>query len=190
VTTFQNSERSLIPSVEGVKPLVAVGAAAGLTVLGVLIDLVRAGTLGILFTVLYVAGCVLGAVWVRRDGLFGPTVAPPLLLAVAVPTVALLVGTSKPGAGMAQRLLVVGAPLVNAFPMMAWATGLVLAIAIFRLFTQREPRRDPGVRSRPAPGEERAVDRVAARSAAKKGARPGRDAARGEGRTSGSPRRS
>jgi hypothetical protein len=129
--------RSLMATVLGVNPAVAVGVAAALTAVGVAIDLLRVGTLSTAFTVCYLTGCVLATAWVRRSGLFWPMVAPPLLMAVAVPVVVLVAGTPRPGAGIAQRLLVIGAPLVNGFPMMAWTTGLVLALGLFRLVTQR-----------------------------------------------------
>jgi uncharacterized protein DUF6542 len=32
---------------------------------------------------------------------------------------------------------VIGAPLVNAFPVMAWATGAVLALGLLRIVLQR-----------------------------------------------------
>jgi hypothetical protein len=155
-------DRSLMATVLGVSPLVAVAVAAGLTALGVAVDLARLGTLGTVFTVCYVTGCVLAVAWVRRDGLFGPVVQPPLLVAVAVPAVVLLAGDPRPGQGVADRLLVIGAPLVNAFPVLAWTTAGVVALGVFRLLAQRER----GVSG------------------------PGRDAARGAGRTSASPGRS
>ncbi len=151
-------DRSVIATVLGVPPVAAVGLAAVLTAIGVGVDLVRAGTLGIVFTVCYVTGCVLAVAWVRRSGLFGPMVQPPLLLAVAVPAVVLLAGTPKPGAGIAERLLLIGAPLVNSFPTMAWTTGIVVAIGIARLVVQREKV------SRSGPG--------AARGAARRSASP------------------
>ncbi len=152
-------DRSVIATVLGVPPLAAVGVAAVLTAIGVLVDLLRAGTLGVVFTICYVVGCVLAVAWVRRSGLFAPMVQPPLLLAVAVPVVVLLAGSPKPGAGVAERLLVIGAPLVNSFPTMAWTTGIVVAIGVARLVVQRE-----------------------------KISPSGRDAARGATRTSRSPR--
>ncbi len=155
-------EQSLISTVLGVHPLVAVGVAALLTAAGVLVDLFRIGTLGTIFTVCYLTGCVLGVAWVRRNALFWPMVVPPLLMAAAVPIVVLAAGSPRPGAGIAQRLLQIGAPLVNGFPIMAWTTGLAVALGLFRLATQRERK---SVRSAPA-------------------------AARGAGRTSRSPRRS
>jgi hypothetical protein len=163
------ADRSIIPSVLGVPPLAAVGLAAVLTAVGVLVDLTRSGTLGTIFTVCFVVGCVLAVAWVRRSGLFGPMVQPPLLMAVAVPVVVLVAGTPKPGAGIAERLLVIGAPLVNSFPTMAWVTGIVVAIGVVRLLLQRRPVGRESVSPRPDSA---------------------RGAARGEARRSGSPRRS
>jgi hypothetical protein len=146
---WTTAERSIVPSVLGLSSVVAVAIAAGLTALGVLVDLVRQGTLGFVFTVLYIAGCVLAVAWVRRDSLFGPMVEPPLLLAVAVPAVVLLAGDPKPGTGMAERLLQIGAPLVNAFPTMAGTTAFVLVVGLFRLATQKI-RRTPSLDKKPA----------------------------------------
>lgn len=204
------AERSLLATVLGLPPVAAIGLAALLTAGGVAVDLLRIGNLGTVFTVCFIAGCVLAVVWVRRSGLFGPMVQPPLLVAVAVPVVVLLAGTPAPGAGVAERLLVIGAPLVNAFPIMAWGTGAVLLLGIVRLLVQRTPR--------PAREKKRPVRKPrggAAKSAAKgtaKGAEDGADgdrrpvrkgepvsgrrsraaadAAPAEGRRSRSPRRS
>lgn len=172
------SDRSVLPTVLGIPSVAAVGLGAALTAIGVIADLVRIGSLGLVFAICYIAGCVLAVVWVRRDGLFGPMVQPPLLVAVAVPVVVLVAGSPKPGAGVAERLLVVGAPLVNAFPSMALTTGIVLVIGLVRLIVQRP------LDAATAPEEPPVSPR---RSAA---APRGRAAARGAARTSGSPRRS
>jgi hypothetical protein len=127
----------MLATVLGVPPIAAVGLAAALTAVGVFVDLTRIGNLGTVFTVCYVSGCVLAVAWVRRSGLFGPMVQPPLLVAAAVPVVVLLAGSPRPGQGVAERLLVIGAPLVNAFPMMAWATGSVLVLGLSRILLQR-----------------------------------------------------
>lgn len=140
------ADRSVLPSVLGVPPIAAVGLAAALTAIGVLVDLTRAGNLSTVFTVCHISGCVLAVAWVRRTGLFGPMVQPPLLVALAVPAVVLLAGSPRPGQGVAERLLVIGAPLVNAFPVMAWSTGVVLVLGLLRVLLQRPvvgPRR-PG----------------------------------------------
>jgi hypothetical protein len=195
------ADRSLLPTVLGVPPLAAIGVAALLTAVGVGVDIVRIGSLGTVFTVCFIAGCVLAVAWVRRSGLFGPMVQPPLLVAVAVPVVVLLAGAPAPGAGVAERLLVIGAPLVNAFPVMAWGTGAALLLGIFRLIVQRTPKPKAGNRTpagkapagrarkpRADGGAERSRSTARERTSER---RPrGGDAARGEGRTSGSPRRS
>lgn len=181
------ADRSMLATVLGVPPVAAVALGAALTALGVFVDLARVGSLGVVFTICYIAGCVLAVAWVRRNGLFGPMVQPPLLVAAAVPVVVLLAGSPKPGAGVAQRLLVIGAPLVNAFPIMAWTTGIVVAIGVVRLIVQRP------LDSASAPGEPVSARRgsAAGRGAAGKGAaRSGRGAARGAVRTSESPPRS
>lgn len=176
------AERSVVATVPGVRPIAAVGLAAALTAVGVVVDLTRIGSLGTAFTICHIAGCVLAVAWVRRDGLFGPMVQPPLLVAAAVPTVVLLAGDPRPGQGVAERLLVIGAPLVNAFPIMAWATGSVLVVGVVRMLLQRPveaPEPPPARKAKPEPAAKPVSER-----------RSGRDAARGAGRTSGSPRRS
>jgi hypothetical protein len=146
-----------MPTVLGLPPWAAVGLAAVLTALGVCIDLYRIGTLGAVFTVCYLVGCLLAVAWVRRDGLFWTLVQPPLLVAVAVPVVVLLAGTPRPDTGIAEQALVIGAPMVNAFPTMALTTGLALAAGLFRMLTQRlrppkrpvSPRRGPAADAAP-----------------------------------------
>jgi hypothetical protein len=180
------ADRSLMATVLGVPPLVAVGVAALLTAIGAAVDLLRIGSPGTVFTICFIAGCVLAVAWVRRSGLFAPMVQPPLLVAVAVPVVVLLAGSPSPGAGVAERLLVIGAPLVNSFPIMAWGTGAALVLGIVRLVVQRPPKPKPGNRA-PAARKPRAA---AVRPAASERRPRGGDAARGEGRRSASPRRS
>jgi hypothetical protein len=131
------ADRSVLPTVLGVPPIAAVGVAAALTALGVLVDLTRIGNLGTVFTVCHISGCVLAVIWVRRSGLFGPMVQPPLLVAAAVPVVVLMAGSPRPGQGVAEQLLVIGAPLVNAFPVMAWTTAIVLVVGLLRIVLQR-----------------------------------------------------
>ena len=71
----------MLRPVLGIPPLAALGLAFGFTALGVFVDLQRIGTVGTVFRALYFCGCVLAVTWVRRRNLFGPVVAPPLLLA-------------------------------------------------------------------------------------------------------------
>ncbi|MGH3612155.1 MAG: DUF6542 domain-containing protein [Pseudonocardia sp.] len=120
----------------GVPAVAAIGLAAAFTTVGVLTDILRIGTLGGLFTSCYFTGCVLAVCWVRRRDIFWPMVAPPLLLAVGVPAVVLLAAPPRAGTGIAERLLLIGAPLVNAFPTMGVTTGVVLAIGMGRALLQ------------------------------------------------------
>jgi hypothetical protein len=175
------ADRSVLATVLGVETWAAVGIAAGLTALGVCIDLLRIGALGPIFTVCYVAGCLLAVAWVRRDGLFWPVVLPPLLVAVAVPAVVLLAGSPRPGTGFAERMLVIAAPLVNAFPIMAWTCGLVLVAGLIRMVTQRLGRSRSGSGAAPTRERKRPVSSRRGRAA---------DAAPGATRTSESPQRS
>jgi hypothetical protein len=158
-------ERSALATVLGIPPLAAVGLAFVLTALGVFVDVLRIGTVGVVFTIAYVLGCVLAALWVRRRNLFGPMVQPPLLAAVLIPVLVLLVG----------------APLVNAFPTMAVATGLSLLIGLIRLIVQRTGPEDALTR----------LGRIGVGGAEAEVSEPrGSGAARAAGRTSRSPRRS
>jgi hypothetical protein len=139
------AERSILPTVLGLPSVAALCVAAGGTGLGVLIDLLRIGTVGWAFSAFYFTGCVLGAVWVRRASLFGPMVAPPLLVAIAVPTVVFLAAPPRPGSGITEKMIAVGAPLVNAFPSMATTTVAVLVLGTVRILVQ--PLRTRRVRS-------------------------------------------
>ncbi|MDT7581157.1 MAG: hypothetical protein QOK35_2421 [Pseudonocardiales bacterium] len=166
-------ERSLLTSVLGIPPLAAVGLAFGFTALGVFVDLQRIGTVGAVFQVLYFSGCVLAMTWVRRRNLFAPFVQPPLLLAVAVPAIALLgSGTGTGDAG--QTLLAVGAPLVNSFPTMAVTTAVVLALGVVRIVVQREKRERRDDDGRPARRVSSGRDSASARGAARRPATPRR----------------
>lgn len=131
------ADRALLPRVLGVPPVAAVGIGVVFTAIGVLVDLTRTGNLGTVFTICHITGCVLAVAWVRRTGLFGPMVQPPLLVAATVPVVVLMSGSPRPGQGVAEQLLVIGAPLVNAFPVMAWTTGTVLVLGLLRIVLQR-----------------------------------------------------
>lgn len=141
---FPMRERSSIAGVLGVPPVAAFGLGAAGTALGVLIDILRIGTVGGVFTALHFVGCVLAVAWVRRRNLFGPMVQPPLLVAAAVPVVVLIAAPPRPGSGIAEQFIAVGAPLVNAFPAMATTTAVVLAGGALRIFLQPIAPTKPG----------------------------------------------
>lgn len=109
----------------------------GIAATGVFADVERLNRLGLVFQICYFLGCLLAVMVVQRKGLFGPMIAPPLVLAVAVPGVVLAAGSTSTGGGMIATALTVGTPLINGFPTMAITTGLTLAIGTCRLIIQR-----------------------------------------------------
>jgi hypothetical protein len=149
-TGWPVDERSMLGTVLGLPGYAAIAIALGFTGLGVFIDLNRINGLGTIFKGCYFAGCVLAVCWVKRRALFGPMVQPPLLLAIAVPSVVLASGNSSTGASgsLVERALSIGGPLLNGFPTMAVATAFALAIGIARYVLQRPPPPLP----RPLPG--------------------------------------
>lgn len=124
--------------------------------------------LGLPFQLIYVAGALAAVAAVRRRNLFGPMVQPPLVMAVAVPLV-VLTGSSLPESNdMLADVLAISTPLINNFPVMAIATGLTVALGVFRIYRERDPDRpvrdtskrtrsrdEDGAGDRPAPPKEK-----------------------------------
>jgi hypothetical protein len=144
-------ERSALSSVLGLPGYAAIAIALGFTALGVFIDFSRINGLGTVFKGCYFAGCVLAVCWVKRRAVFGPMVQPPLLLAVAVPSVVLISGEGAVGTG-ADHLLSIGAPLLNGFPTMAVTTAFAVGIGAVRYVVQRPlaPEERPRPTGRPS----------------------------------------
>lgn len=145
---------SALGTARGVPSWAAVLVALTFTGLGVFVDLERAGRLGLVFKGCYFLGCVLAVLWVQRRALFGPMVAPPLILAVAVPGVVLAGSSAANGAGdgLTGKALAIGTPLVNGFPTMAITTAVTVLVGLLRVARQRAPRQ-PRVQTRaPAAG--------------------------------------
>lgn len=126
----------------------AVVLAIGACVLGFLVDSLRIGEPGATFAVLYVLGCTLAVVAVRRRGLFAAMVQPPLLMIVAVPVAYQTTGDDA-GSSLKDLVLTVAVPLVNRFPLMFLTTMLVLGIGAARLLLDR-----------PHPARARTADRA------------------------------
>jgi hypothetical protein len=129
----------LLPDRTGIPWWAAVLCALALAATGVFADMERLNRLGIVFQACYFLGCLLAVVVVQRKGLFAPMVQPPLILAMAVPSVVLAAGSPPKGGGMIATALAVGTPLISGFPTMAITTGITVAIGIFRLIIQRRP---------------------------------------------------
>ena len=132
-------EYALLPASPGLPWWAAVLCTLALAATGVFADLERLNRLGIVFQACYFLGCLFAVVVVQRKGLFGPIVAPPLILAVTVPGVVLASGAPPTSGGFVATALTVGTPLINAFPTMAIVTGLTVAIGLLRLCIQRRP---------------------------------------------------
>jgi hypothetical protein len=130
---------SAISTVRGIPSWAAILLALAFTGIGVFVDLERINRLGLIFQACYFAGCVLAVLWVQRRGLFGPMVQPPLILALAVPSVVLMGGGASGGGGLTAKALAVGTPLINGFPTMAITTGVTVIIGGVRLLRQRPP---------------------------------------------------
>jgi len=135
-------------TMRGIPWWAAVLLALVFTGIGVFVDLERIDRLGLIFQGSYFLGCVIAVLWVQRRGLFGPMVQPPLILALAVPSVVLAGSGASAGGGLTAKALAVGTPLINGFPTMAITTGVTVLIGLARIATQRPPRR-PTARPRP-----------------------------------------
>ncbi len=131
-------ERPVVGSRRGLPWWAAVLVGFGLAVVGALIGKPSQGNIPLIFTVCYIAGAVIAVCAVRRRGLFGPMVMPPLVLAVTVPGVILLTSGSQ-GDDMLSKALNIGTPLINGFPTMAITTGITLLIGFVRIFRERDP---------------------------------------------------
>ncbi len=140
---------ALFPGRAGVPWWVAVFVALALAAVGVFADLQRIDRLGLVFQACYFLGCLIAIAVVERRGLFAPMVQPPLILVVTVPGAILLAGDIPANGGLTAKALAVGTPLINDFPTMAVTTGVVLAVGLLRLVTQRAPASQRPVSQRP-----------------------------------------
>ncbi|MFB9683029.1 DUF6542 domain-containing protein [Amycolatopsis plumensis] len=133
-------ERPVVGSRRGLPWWAAVLVGFGLAIVGALLGKPNQANIPVVFVVCYIAGAVIAVCVVRRRGLFGPMVMPPLVLAVTVPGVILLTsGSGAQGDDMLSKALNIGTPLINSFPMMAITTGITLLIGFVRIFRERDP---------------------------------------------------
>ncbi|MGH3622923.1 MAG: DUF6542 domain-containing protein [Sciscionella sp.] len=132
-------ERALLNSARGWPWWGAVLFAFGLSIVGAIVDYQLSDELGTIFHAAYFIGCVGGICVVRRNGLFGPMVQPPLILGITVPATVLSTSSSSAG-GLRNQLLTIGTPLINGFPTMALTTGVTVGIGLLRVFLlQKSP---------------------------------------------------
>ncbi|MFC5287219.1 DUF6542 domain-containing protein [Actinokineospora guangxiensis] len=149
-------ERPLFGRSRGLPWWGAVLLAVGLSAVGAVIDMKANDTLGTIFQVAFVAGCVAAVCLVRRRNLFGPVVQPPLVFALVSVGANVALGAGASG-GLKGLVFNVALPLTSNFPTMAITTGVVLAIGVARLFLQKDPdprkRVKAAAKSRPAADE-------------------------------------
>jgi hypothetical protein len=96
-----------------------------------------------LYHALFLAGCLLTVLAVRRRNLFGPMVQPPLIFAVTFIPVQLTAREAGQSTETGTKKLVfeVALPLASSFPWMAGATAATIVIGVIRLLAQRNPNR-------------------------------------------------
>ncbi|SMD15644.1 hypothetical protein SAMN05661093_05308 [Kibdelosporangium aridum] len=95
-----------------------------------------------IYHALFLAGCVLAVLGVRRRNLFGPMVQPPLIFAATFIPVQFMREPAASGAsesGSRKLIFEVALPLASSFPWMAGATVATIALGVIRLFVQRNP---------------------------------------------------
>lgn len=96
--------------------------------------------LSAVFTVFYVAGCLLAVLAVRQSGVFTAVIQPALILFVSVPTAYYLFNSSEI-AGIKDVLINCGYPLIERFPMMFFTSAVVLIIGLARWYLSLSSRR-------------------------------------------------
>ncbi|WP_157163055.1 DUF6542 domain-containing protein [Actinoalloteichus spitiensis] len=180
-------ERAAFGTARGLPWWAALLLAAGLTGIGLFLDIeVMSGGPGVLLWAGYILGCLLAVALVRRRNLFGPTVQPPLILAVVMPLVIWLTGGAG-GSGLAGMAFSLGWPLINGFPLMAVTSALTVAAGLARYFLlQRRPANAESDAAEPGPRKKARPD-SAARTSARDGASSSDRASRGARGKSGRP---
>lgn len=143
-------ERPIIGTFRGVPWWAAVVIGFGVAAVAAFIDMQRADTLGQIYQVGYLVGCVAAVCLVRRHSLFGPMVQPPLVFAVTAIGAYVILGPPSNG-GLKQLVFSVAIPLTSNFLTMATATGVTVVIGLFRLWRER----DPNPRVRPSRARDR-----------------------------------
>lgn len=85
-------------------------------------------TVGWRMGVIFIGGCALAALAVRRGSIFTAMAQPPILLALLVVVTFRFVAS--------ERIFAAGTRLVEAFPVMAVATGVAVLLGLVRVISQ------------------------------------------------------
>ncbi|AVM01355.1 hypothetical protein C6V83_15005 [Gordonia iterans] len=135
-------QQSVIPGVPGVPWWGAVLIAAVLTAIGATIDALANSSLGLVYNLFFLFGCVIAALAVRRRALFTAAVQPPLVSVfiglTALWGLAQAASTNNKPQGMRQVVLNVALPFSNLFPWIAGVFLVTLLIVLVRWFVTRD----------------------------------------------------
>jgi hypothetical protein len=128
--------RSIIPGIPGVPWWAAVVVAVTGVAVGFAFDAGSGKELTIVFSALYVAGCVAALLAVRQSGIFTAIIQPPLILFCAVPGAYFLFHGAK-FTGIKDLLINCGYPLIERFPLMLFTSLGVLVLGLIRWYLGR-----------------------------------------------------
>ncbi len=117
---------------QGISGTVAVVIAALITTLGGLASLATTHHLGAMFAVVFVIGCVVPALLVRRSGALAVVVAPPLLYVVVAGVLSQFARSTDAGGGLVRHSFAAVDQLVTGAPTIWIATALAAAIVLLR----------------------------------------------------------
>ncbi|BBY56795.1 hypothetical protein MKOR_40460 [Mycolicibacillus koreensis] len=124
--------RSVHPGVAGVPWWGAIVLAVALTTVGFAVDAASGDKqLTTVFAALYVLGCVVAVLAVQQSGLFTAVIQPPLILFCSVPGAYFLFHGATVS-GLKNLLINCGYPLIERFPLMVFASVVVLVIGAIR----------------------------------------------------------
>lgn len=116
----------------GLTALGAVGLALGLGLVGGTIDVLTGPGLRTLFALTFVVGSALAAWLVRHEDLRVAVIMPPLVYVTLALIGGAMENAGEPGSFFTQQALELANALVLGAPVLLVATGLAVAIAVFR----------------------------------------------------------
>ncbi|MCF8571551.1 hypothetical protein L5G32_14865 [Gordonia sp. HY002] len=126
-------QQSVVPTVRGLPWWGAVLLATAITIFGALVDSAPTGELGRTYKIIFIFGCVIAALAVRRRAMFTAAVQPPLI-AFVIGLIALYIEAGDQASDKKTLILKVVLPIATSFPWMVIAFVLCLAVVLGRLF--------------------------------------------------------
>lgn len=127
--------QSVHPNVPGLPWWGAAMIAVTATAIGFAFDAGGGRDLTHVFAALYMIGCIVAVLLVRRSGIFTAVVQPPMILFISVPGCYFLFHGGKL-AGLKDIVINCLYPLIERFPLMVLTSGAVLLIGLIRWFVR------------------------------------------------------